>query len=464
MNDRGDRPLSAGSDCQRSASQKHDSPRDDRARIHEFEAQAAEWAHERNRLLKELHRSKMRLDKAQAAVSEELEIARSVQSGLLPKELPEIINVKTSSIYMPTDKVGGDLYDIFVTPSQKVAILIFDVSGHGVPAALIAATAKMLFAHYIEKLESPSVVFSEVNKQLCQFIQTDHYLTAFLGILDPIRNTMVYSRAGHVKPIVFRSESGSAEFLEGRGFFIGHAALLDIAEYSEQMVSLAPGDKVLFYTDGLTEGSNYQNQFYGSKRLMNAVRQYGALEPDAFLHELLREQTAFCGGHKLRDDFTMLCIKTESAEWLLKESGFSADAAPSVLRASAYADIDGVCSVLLRAMDNSGFSDNDIKRTKVCIFEMLVNAIEHGNQRDPQKRVVILYSIYPEKAMISVIDEGEGFDHTTLPNPLSPENILKDHGRGLFIIHQYMDEVRFNAVGNRILTIKYPGGSKDVWT
>mgnify|MGYP000378728368 CR=1 FL=1 len=97
-------------------------------------------------LEKQLRAARIHLDKARSEIDEELEIAKSVQAGLLPRELPECINLKTADIYIPTGKVGGDMYDIIITPSQRIAVLIFDVSGHGVPSALIAAVAKMLFA------------------------------------------------------------------------------------------------------------------------------------------------------------------------------------------------------------------------------------------------------------------------------------------------------------------------------
>ncbi|MBD3391209.1 MAG: SpoIIE family protein phosphatase [Chitinivibrionales bacterium] len=410
---------------------------------------------------KELRQAQTRLDKARAEIDEEMEIAKSVQAGLLPGELPEFVNLKTADTYIPTGKVGGDLYDITITPTQKVAILIFDVSGHGIPAALIAAMAKMLFAHYIEKLESPSVVFSEVNKRLCSFINTDHYLTAFLGILDPIRNRMVYARAGHVRPLVYRAATGEVDTLGAKGFFIGHSALIDIAEYTEESVTLSPGDKVLFYTDGLTEGSNASHDFYGVDRLRGAVERNGALEPQDFLDAVLEDQTKFRNGHPLRDDFSMLCIETSSAEWVLRESGFTADDQPRMLMASTYVDIDHVCSVVLRGLDDNGYSDADIKRAKICVFEMLMNAIEHGNRNDPAKRAVVLYTISPDELKVSVVDEGEGFDYEHLPNPLAPENLLKDHGRGVFIIREYMDEVQFNSKGNRMLVVKRHHGGAD---
>ncbi len=410
---------------------------------------------------KKLRQAKARLDKARAEIDEELEIAKSVQAGLLPGQLPEFVNLKTADTYIPTGKVGGDLYDIIITPTQKIAILIFDVSGHGVPAALIAAMAKMLFGQYIEKLESPSVIFTQVNKRLCGFINTDHYLTAFLGILDPIRNIMVYSRAGHVRPVVHRAATGEVEMLGAKGFFIGHSALLEIAEYSEDVVELAPNDKVLFYTDGLTEGCNSSYEFYGVQRLLDAVKKYGGFEPREFLDSILEDQTAFRRGHELRDDFSMLCIETSSSDWILNESGFTKEDQPSALMASTYVDIDHVCSVILRAMDDNGYRDTDIKRAKICVFEILMNAIEHGNRSDPRKKIIILYKVTPEQLRVSILDEGEGYDYRHLPNPLDPHNLLKDHGRGVFIVREYMDDLMFNAKGNRVLLVKRHSGGQE---
>jgi sigma-B regulation protein RsbU (phosphoserine phosphatase) len=259
---------------------------------------------------KKLLQAELGLQRARAEIDRELEIAKSVQAGLLPRRLPEFVTLKVADTYIPTGKVGGDLYDIVITPTHKIAVLIFDVSGHGVPAALIASMAKMLFAHYIEMLESPSAVFTEVNKRLCAMINTDHYLTAFLGVLDSMRNTMVYARAGHVRPVLYRAATGEVETMGARGFFIGHSALLEIAEYTEEKVALEPNDKMLFYTDGLTEGCNPAHEFYGLNRLLEIVKENGSLPPRAFLDSILEDQTRFRGGHELRDDFSMLCIET----------------------------------------------------------------------------------------------------------------------------------------------------------
>lgn len=409
-------------------------------------------ADEEKELLIEVHRH---LQKAYADMSEELEMAKSIQEGLMPDKLPETINLKSSALYMPAGKVGGDLYDVIITPHQKVAVLIFDVSGHGVPAALIAAMAKMLFMHYIDQTESPAEVFTEVNRRMCRFVKSDHYLTAFLGIISPVENTMVYSKAGHVPPLVYHSRDGSVTSLKSRGFFIGHSALEGIAEYFDERLVLDPGDKLLFYTDGLTEGANPESELYGSTRLVESLQKHGNKNITSILREILHDQTEFRQGCPLRDDFTILCIETGSPDEFLKESGFNREEKPSIRIVLSHRDIEEVAATILREMDHCGFADKNIKRTKVCIYEMLTNAIEHGNDNHPEKKVIVVFKVTPEKAMVSVVDEGPGFDFTNMPNPLAPENIMKDHGRGLFIIHRYMDEVHFNESGSRILAVKY---------
>ncbi|NLD98824.1 MAG: SpoIIE family protein phosphatase [Fibrobacter sp.] len=398
------------------------------------------------------------LGRINSEMEEELETARRIQEGLMPKELPEMINLKSAAVYIPAGKVGGDLYDILITPSQKIAILIFDVSGHGIPAALVGAMAKMLFANFIEKTESPAEVFRMVNRQLCSFIKTEQYLTAFLGIIDPVKSCMTYSRAGHVPPLVYNANLKQITRLDSKGFFIGHTALLNIAEYFEHTINLGPGDKILFYTDGLTEGASPTGELYGSERLKTAYLTYAHLEPDFVLNQLISEQKRFRNGTPLRDDFTLLCVELGNTESLLVDSGFTREDEPNIRILNSSAEIERTCAAILKEMDKSGFKDKIIKQFKICIFEMLTNALIHGNRGDVSKKVMVFYKITPFSATISVKDEGAGFDYNNIPDPLLPENRMKDHGRGIFLIRHYLDEVTFNDKGNRIMGRKYHRG------
>lgn len=407
---------------------------------------------------RQLKEATYNLKRIHSNLDDEMEKAKRIQEGLMPKEFPRMVNVKSASVYIPTGKVGGDLYDIIITPRQKIAVLIFDVSGHGIPAALIGAMAKMLFAHYIEKTESPAEVFREVNKKLCNFIKTEQYLTAFLGIIDPIRNTMVYSRAGHVPPLVYKPKTRYLSRLDGKGFFIGHTALLDTAEYWEQTLFLEPGDKILFYTDGLTEGCNSDGGLYGIERLKETFSRFGSLEIDEALDCIVKDQEQFRNGIPLRDDFTLLCIEIGDSDFLLADSGFSRSDEPNILIANTFNDIEGICSAILKEMDKCGFDDKSIKQFKICIFEMITNAILHGNNSESEKKVIVFYKVNAFAATISVIDEGEGFDVGEIPDPLLPENRMKDHGRGIFLIRHYLDKIEFNSRGNRVLGCKYHTG------
>lgn len=408
-----------------------------------------------NELEHELQGTQYRLGRIYSEVEEELEAAQRIQEGLLPKELPEMVNLKSAAIYIPAGKVGGDLYDIIITPRQKIAILIFDVSGHGIPAALIGAMAKMLFAHYLEKTDSPAEVFRHVNKQLCSSIKTEQYLTSFLGIIDPVNNTMTYSRAGHVAPLVYHAYDQSISRLDSKGFFIGHSALLDIAEYANDIVPLETGDKVLFFTDGLTEGYNPDGVLYGGERLKNIFTRCGSSDVQEIVDTVVLDQEHFRAGSPLRDDFTMLCVEIGDSEQLLAESGFTREEEPSILVAFELDDVDRTCSIILRAMDLHGYSDRSIKQFKVCVFEMMTNAIMHGNQGDQKKKVMVFYTVTQYAVTISVVDEGHGYDYNAVPNPLLPEQRMRDHGRGLFLVKHYLDEVSFNTSGNRILGRKY---------
>lgn len=432
-------------DMQQRYKELYETEKRERQTLAEFNARLNELVDEKTRKLKRVY----------AEINKELEIARTVQDGLMPKELPNIVSMDIASAYIPTGKVGGDLYDILITKDRKIALLIFDVSGHGVPAALIAAMAKMLFTYYLEKGGSPAQIFSEINLRLCKYIQTGHYITAFLGIIDPSSNTMTYSRAGHALPIVFRNKTKEISYLHADSIFIGHPSLVNIAKYNEESIELEWDDKLLLYTDGITESINPEGEMYSLKHLTEIVRQTGDTDPNMFIKTIVEDNERFRRGYDLEDDFTLLCIQFGCRDEILKISGFSKNDSPGVVLINAHNEIEGICSILLKELDIKGYPSHHFFQAHLCIHELLSNAIRHGNKYNPDKRVIVLYKVTLEALSISVIDEGEGFDYNNLPDPLTEENLMKDHGRGLFLVKNYMDEVTFNKKGNRIKAIKY---------
>jgi phosphoserine phosphatase RsbU/P len=358
--------------------------------------------------------------------------------------------------YIPTGKVGGDLYDVIITPSKKTALLIFDVSGHGVPAALIGTMAKMLFDQYLAIHESPARIFDAVNSHLCRLITTDHYLTAFLGIYDPHSGLFTYAHAAHVPPLLYHARSNYARFLEGDpGSLIGHASLRHIARFRDATVRLEWNDSLLLYTDGLTDALDQAGDLYGPERLQAVFTRAGCLTVTGFIQKILNDLYGFCRQTPLRDDVTMLGVRIGCDMAILNASGFTMNDAPFMMIAQAIPDIETICAHILAEIDSFGYPEKTIWKAKFCIYEILFNAIMHGNINARHKKATVLYTVTLESFCVSVIDEGAGFDHRHLPNPLLDENLSKEHGRGLFIVRKYMDEVGFNEKGNRIKIVKY---------
>lgn len=388
-------------------------------------------------------------------ITQELELARVVQRGMMPTALPNAQNMDLASVYLPADMVGGDFYDVIITRKRKIALLIFDVSGHGVAAALVGAMCKMLFTNYIEQDLSPANVFKKVNTDISTKLSSGHYLTAFLGIIDPSSNTMTYSKGGHTAPLLFRHRTGEVIELEGSSMFIGHPALKENASYFEDSVNLYWHDKLVLYTDGLTEATDPDENMYGIEKLLEKTQKSGHLNPELFVQRVISDNEDFRKGRELEDDLTLLCIRIGCSQSIIEKSGFTVEESPGVLVISDPKEIEPNASVILRELDKSGLPAKMFFSAHMCIHEMLDNAFRHGNKLDPEKKVFLLYKVTLDKFTVSVVDQGKGFNYKNLPDPHLPENSIKENGRGLYLIMQYMDEVEFNKDGSRIKVTKH---------
>ena len=428
--------------------QLYEKEKTERIRIEEYNKRLNELLDTKE---KDLNNTRLELKKTYSSINNELEIAKSIQSGLIRKTIPDLTNLDVAGIYTPAGKIGGDMYDIITMDDNKTAILIFDVSGHGIPSALICTMARMLFIHSIKSGQRPSEIFTSVNNDMCNLLKTDRYLTAFLGIIDHSDNTMIYSQAGHVYPVIYHNKTGTTTFIPGNSIFIGHTSLSGIATYHDSWLSLEWGDKLVLYTDGLTESANKKNELYGAQRLSEIVAKYGKYTLNAFIKKITADNEKFRNGRPLRDDFTVLCVQIGCPEKILKMSGFTREDQPEMLILHSHDEIENICSITLKKLEKKGYSNNDIFQAHQSIHEILSNAIQHGNKYNMDKKVFVLYKITLEKFYISVIDEGRGFNYNNLPDPMIEKSIGKDYGKGLFIVKKYMDEVMFNDKGNRVM-------------
>ena len=238
------------------------------------------------------------------AVSRELELAREIQQSILPRALPETAGFRVAARYLPMSDVGGDFYDFDTQRADRLGILVADVTGHGVPAALVASMVKMAFAAEAERLDDPGLVLTNMNRTLCGRF-AGAYVTACCGVIDPRYRTLRYASAGHPAPILRRID-GRVQPLEQRGLLLAFDAT---ARYATAEVALSAGDRVVVFTDGLLEAANAGDEFFGDARLGHLLMAGTTLTPEQFVDQIVAELRRWVGPDTpLQDDVTVVAV------------------------------------------------------------------------------------------------------------------------------------------------------------
>jgi sigma-B regulation protein RsbU (phosphoserine phosphatase) len=248
------------------------------------------------------------LDAAYADVDYELKGVASIQRRLLPAKLPKIPRLGIAAHYQTSRRAGGDYYDVFALPEGRWGLLIADVSGHGIPAAVVMAVTHALAHSFTGQQASPSELLRYLNTKLHDLhtSRTDTFVTAFYAIYDPATLRMTYASAGHNPPRLKRCEDGSTVSLDGvKNLPLG----IDPDEIFEQTsYQLVLGDQVVLYTDGITEAHNNQGEMFGLAR-MDKVLENCAIGASDLLQAVLDALEQFAAGRPADDDRTILVLK-----------------------------------------------------------------------------------------------------------------------------------------------------------
>ncbi len=235
----------------------------------------------------------------------QLQVARQVQLELLPASDPQIDGFDISAYNFPTEEVSGDYYDWVRIYYDQIGLVVADVSGKGVPAALLMAFLRACLRAAIHIGYSPHISMAKVNYLLWESIERNQFVTTFYGVLDASNRTLAYSNAGHNPPLLMTAD-GSAHFIERGGLPLG---MFRDTRYYEYYLALEPGQILVLYTDGVTEAANRSGEEYGTARLESRVREgrhLGARELIDFIHSEVLE---FTGGQRPDDDITFFIIK-----------------------------------------------------------------------------------------------------------------------------------------------------------
>lgn len=404
------------------------------------------------------------LRKDHERIDRELRMASRIQRSILSTHVP-CASVRMVSRLMPASAVGGDFFSVipldrdsrfcFYCSSEvqdrcqnlrtefcpnKFGFMIGDVANKGMPAALIMSVLTTTLYEIGRRQVSPRAILDEANAGFRRFFSESQYgfATLFYGFYDNTDNTLTYCRAGHEPPLLLRAADGGMEYLEGEGFPVG---LMGDGDYQEKRVELKRGDRVLLYTDGLTGALNARGEILGKKRLVELVETHAGEDIEGFLDTLADEIMLFTGDASQPDDIAVMVLELEDLYDLTMTVGTD-------VRQIRYV----INSVLETLQGFEGLKDPVTLR--LCLEELLHNAMEHGNRCDVSKKVYITVKAEPRRATIRVRDEGEGFDfRRRLEEVEERDDLLSERGRGLLIVRHYADELRFNREGNEATLI-----------
>ena len=415
---------------------------------------------------------------ARERLEQELRVARVVQQTLLPKELPELAGWQVAAYWQPAQAVSGDFYDFINLPDGNLGIVEADVTGKGVPAALVMASARGILRVAAEQdPTSPGKVLAHVNELLCPDIPPSMFVTCLYGVLNPSTGRFIFANAGHNLPAKCTVEA--VVELRATGMPLG---LLPEMTYDEHETILAPGESLLIYSDGLVEAHNPQGEMFGFPRLRTLACGLGS---GAELIEHLRGALAdFTGpGWEQEDDVTFVTLERNwAANQRSGESANRRTPATAPERNAGASDGESAndatrntqhampTTSLLAEFTIPSAPDNEreameqvsaavagldlpadrLERLKTAVGEATMNAMEHGNRYDPDLPVAIRVQTTADELIVGITDHGGG---QPIPEADAPDleaklaGLQSPRGWGLFLIRSMVDELRVTDDG-----------------
>ena len=254
---------------------------------------------------RELAEKNAALEKAQAQLKAELEVARALQLAILPASFPARSGCEAAARMIPATTMGRDFYDYIELPDGQVGLVIADVSGHGVPAAFFMAVARTnlheLALHHID----PGECLAQTNDALCAQNPLDLFVTVFYCVLEPKSGVLRYANGGHNPPYIRRA-AGTVETLRGAGGLVLGA--MPSGRYPTHTVQLVRGDRLVLFTDGVTEAANPADELFGAQRLADEVHIHGGGTPAALVERICQSVTNFAGTAPQSDDITLTVL------------------------------------------------------------------------------------------------------------------------------------------------------------
>jgi sigma-B regulation protein RsbU (phosphoserine phosphatase) len=241
-------------------------------------------------------------------MEEELAIGRELQMSMLPSDCPQIEGFEIAAFSISAREVGGDFYDFIEMGQEKAGFVIGDVTGKSVSGALVMSASRSVFRMLSEEELDVSESMMRANRRLKKDVKTGMFVALLYAVLNGQDKSLTMCSAGQTQPVLLTAKTAEANLVETRGdtFPLG---ILDDAEYEETQLKLEPGDKVVFYTDGIVEAMNGQEEMFGFDRLLDVVKNSPAKTAESLLEEIKSNVNEFSGSAPQHDDITIIVVQ-----------------------------------------------------------------------------------------------------------------------------------------------------------
>jgi len=397
------------------------------------------------------------LSNRQERMENELNIARNIQMAMLPTRFPpfpDYPNLNAYGVVIPAKEVSGDLFDFYIR-ENRLFFCIGDVSGKGMPAALVMAVTRSLFRSSSSYQDSPAQIVSRMNSSLIDEGNVqDMFVTLFVGVLDLSSGNLHYCNAGHNAPIVAKDEKSSMQSVCclpcKSNLPLG---VMDGFEFEEQTVQLAINEVLFLYTDGLTEAENDRHEFFGEQRLMQLARQWDAgMTASERTTAVQAAVSAFVGNARQTDDLTMFVVRLlavcqpQATGSLESDSLYSLTLSNNVLQLPKLAEW----------VDSLGLPEALTTNVNLALEEAVSNVMLYAYPENETGQVLVEAEKSADHVSFTITDTGKPFDPTAWAEPdftLSAEERPLG-GLGIHLVRHIMDETRYQRKDNKnILTL-----------
>ncbi|MEI8396412.1 MAG: SpoIIE family protein phosphatase [Rhodospirillaceae bacterium] len=382
------------------------------------------------------------------ALQQELEIARELQLSILPRVEADEEDFSAHALMIPAKEVGGDFYDFFFLSPRRVGIVVADVSGKGVPAALFMAVSRTLLKATATFGLSPGPCLSKLNNLLEGENEKSLFVTTFYGILDLNTGVLTYANGGHNPPMLVGFDGTVAPLAETGGVAL---ALVRDLPYVEQKVTLKTGDTLVLYTDGVTEARNPNNDEFGEDRLVELLTAQGGQSSRAIIDCIIGALHDFASGGPQADDITCLAFHYKRA--------VAKSERRTTLFENTLSEVPRLLSEVECFANAVGASREVAFNISLGVDEIFTNTVGYGYD-DNFRHEIELSLEYDGAAITATLsDDGRPFDPLTLaPPPDLSANIVERSigGLGIHLVRNLMDDVRYSRDGrrNRIMLVK----------